>query len=72
MDGVGTDAARGPLERGRQIGVGEGLAGDAFGVEVVGLALAAVAGLLGGAGRADVSHIVTGFTEEHRGVAAQN
>jgi len=53
-----------------EVRVGEDLAGDAFSIEVVGLALAAPEGLLSGASRAHVADIEAGLTEEDRGVAA--
>ncbi len=70
-DRVRAGVTGGPLERLGQMRVGQHLTGDPFGVKGVGLALAAAAGLLGGAGRAHVTDVVAGLGQEHRGVPAQ-
>ena len=60
---VGSDVAGGSLEgRGETI-LSQGLAGDALGVQDIGLALEASSAALGGAGRADVAHVVVAFAQ---------
>ena len=69
--GVRAGVVAGPLERFGQGWVGRDFTGDALGVEGVGPALPAPAGLLGGAGRAHISDVVAGLGQEHRRVPSE-
>lgn len=68
---VGPCVAGGPLERHRHVRVGLGLASDPNRIERVGLALPALLGALGGAGRAHVTHVVALVDQVHGGVATE-
>ena len=68
---IGTGIASRPFERRRRRRMGLGLAGDALGVETIGLAWAALPTSLSGARRADIAHVMALTGQVHGGVPAE-